>query len=120
MNVNILGTEYTFEVKKKTAEETLLNEDADGLCEIYDKRIVVRPANEMGANTTAGSYYRYKHVVIHEVAHAFAQESGSSYEHDERLIDWMAEMIPHINLVVDQILFEQRANEEKDNGTETG
>lgn len=92
--INVLGTDYVFQ------EDDLNNEllaENDGVCELYEKEIVVRKREYMPGSTEVGRGNRYQHVILHELVHAFAEESGVSYGNDEALVDWIAHMIPLIN-----------------------
>lgn len=99
--VNVLGTDYLFD------EDDLNNENLaenDGVCELYEKEIVVRKREYMPGNTEAGKEKRYQHVIRHELIHAFAQESGVPYGDDEALVDWFAHMIPMINKAYEKVV----------------
>ena len=103
MILNILGTEYTFET------DDLNNKDlavSDGLCRIYDKQILLRKKEFMDADTEKGTEYRFDHVIRHELIHAFAEESGVMYGDNEKLVDWIAHMIPLINRTFEKIKME--------------
>lgn len=94
MKVNVLNTVYDLDVVVK--DEELLKENADGLCHTNDKEIKVRSIDEYSARTSDGKKNRMKHVILHELVHAYAEESGVSYDEDEKLVDWIAKMLPHI------------------------
>ena len=95
--VNILGTEYTYMEDDLNNPDLALN---DGICFIGDKEIVVRRKEFMNGATEKSREYRYRHVIRHELIHAFAEESGVSYGDNEKLVDWIAHMIPYINKAV--------------------
>lgn len=92
--INVLGTDYLYD--EDDLNNKLLAEN-DGVCELYEKEIVVRKKEYMPGSTEAGKEKRYQHVIRHELVHAFAMESGVSYGDDEALVDWIAHMIPLIN-----------------------
>lgn len=91
--INILGTAYTF--REDDLNNPVLAE-ADGICELYDKEIIVRKQEYMAGNTDKARKYRYDHVVRHEIIHAIAEESGVQYGNDEALVDWIASIVPKV------------------------
>lgn len=98
--VNILGTKYSYR------EDDLNNPDlagADGICELFDKEIIVRKKEFMAGKTEQARNYRFKHVLRHELIHAFAQEAGVQYGEDEALVDWIAAIIPRVNKAVAEV-----------------
>lgn len=94
MKVNILGTEYTIKHDDLNNEEL---EEADGLCKLYDKEIILREKQYMCSES------RYEHVKRHEIIHAVAHECGVQYGYDEALVDWIAHIIPIVNSTMTQI-----------------
>lgn len=100
MIVNILGTEYTFKTDDLNNRDLAMS---DGLCRIYEKEILLRKKEFMDAGTEKGTEYRFDHVIRHELIHAFAEESGVSYGDDEKIVDWIAHMIPLINQAFEKI-----------------
>lgn len=99
MKVNILGTEYRVEWKKR-ADDPSLNE-ADGYFDKTSKRIVVC---EKDADCDLDNFPEYcKKVLRHEIVHAFMYESGlgENWEHknigqEETVVDWFAIQGPKI------------------------
>lgn len=92
MKVNILGTVYEI-----IEDEKLI--DADGICEIYTKKIRIRPINlllEQEA-TDQEKKLRRSEVIRHEIIHAFLYESGL-YKlcFNEKLVNWIALQLPKI------------------------
>ena len=91
--VNILGTEYTIEIKQKKDDKYL--ENCDGYCDKTSKKIVVAAEDE---DSQLEIYSEYeKKVTRHEIIHAFLFESGlhenfkhEQWGHDETYIDWVA------------------------------
>ncbi len=99
--VNILGTPYT--IKEDDLNNPILS-DADGICKMYDKEIILRKEEYLAGNTEQGRRYRREHVIRHELVHAFAEESGHNYVINEELTDWIAAMIPKINEAFNRII----------------
>lgn len=93
MNMNILGTEYTFE-----HNTPLLNDMcADGICQKYNKRIVVREVADMleDDDNLEAKKIRYNEVCRHEVIHAFLGEAGlENYNNDENLVVFLSANFP--------------------------
>lgn len=100
MKVNILGTDYSVNISDMNNTEL---SDADGICKIYEKEIVIRDKKYMCGNSEDVQRKRYEHVVRHELVHAVAQECGVQYGDDEALVDWIAHIIPIVNNAIVQI-----------------
>ena len=97
--INVLGTEYTIEIKTK--EENKFLEEIDGYCDKTSKKIVVAAEDE-GNQLEIYSDYQKK-VTRHEIIHAFLFESGlhenfehKQWGHDETTIDWVAVQFPKL------------------------
>lgn len=95
--INILGTEYTVEVKSKQEDKFL--EKCDGYCDKTSKRIVVATKADDCEIEIFEEYQ--KKVTRHEIIHAFLMESGlqenfqkEQWGHDETTIDWIAIQFP--------------------------
>lgn len=101
MNVEVLGTEYEVVIDDMNNERLSAN---DGLCYTFDKKILLRQKELMSGETYEGKCERFRQVVRHELIHAFGEESGVSYDNDEALVDWIARMIPKINIAFDEIM----------------
>lgn len=100
MTVNILGTEYTFTADDLNNRELAEN---DGVCFTADKRAIIRKPCYLAGSTEQRRKERFRHVIRHELIHAFATESAVSYDDDEQLVDWIAAMIPKINRAAEAI-----------------
>lgn len=100
MKVDILGTEYTVEYRKRE-DDNFLNNNRDGYCDKTVKLIVVEDTPK---ETSLGDYDVYKKTVMrHEIIHAFLFESGlhecflhTESGHDETYVDWIATQFPKI------------------------
>lgn len=95
--VNILGTEYEFKIGDLNERELAEN---DGICELYDKYILVRSPEYMCGQSEQSRQNRYYHVIRHEIIHAIAHECGIQYGDDETLVDWIAHIIPIVNKAI--------------------
>ena len=106
MTLNILGTSYSFLIKKREDDKYL--EEMDGYCDWTAKEIVVadiEPDSDSVKNVKA---YMEK-VARHEIIHAFLIESGlheaATFDdtHFEQMVDWIAIQFPKIQRVINQI-----------------
>jgi hypothetical protein len=96
--VNILGTEYTIEIKSKE-QDKFLKGFRDGYCDKTSKKIVVRAEDEESELDDYGIYL--KSIIRHEIVHAFLFESGlhenfshPQFGHEETMVDWIAVQFP--------------------------
>ena len=98
--INILGTEYTVEVKAKEEDSFLAK--CDGYCDKTIHSIVVKAED---SENELSNYEQYKKKCIrHEIIHAFLYESGlhenfehpNQFGHDETMIDWVAVQFPKL------------------------
>lgn len=91
--ISVLGTEYTI-------QHDLQSEMSDGDCGFYDKKIRIRPLENMldsEESTIEERELRKQEVVRHEVIHAFLFESGrSEWARDEDLVDFLAIQSPKL------------------------
>lgn len=92
--VSILGTEY--EILVQTPQENVKLEDAQGIAELWSKKIILdiaKPEKNSFENLNAFN----DKVLRHEIIHAFFHESGlKQYTNDETLVDWLAVQGPKI------------------------
>lgn len=88
--VSILGTKYNIIEQDETENSKLREANANGLCEVYSKEIVLRKFEQHPCNYKNFDEFRKK-VLRHEIIHAFFMESGlTQYMEDEQLVDWLA------------------------------
>lgn len=94
MKVNILGAEY--EIIEQSENENQKLEGANGICEIWSKKIVIESNLIEPHKMLVEEPERFKRKVLrHEIVHAFFAESGLlNYCHDETLIDFLAVQFP--------------------------
>lgn len=109
MKIDILGTSY--EIIRQTEEENQKLKDANGLCEIYSKKIVLREINEDDPNYYENIEAWKNKTFRHEIIHAFFAESGlrnnCAYAEDEELVDWIAIQFPKILQVFEKLKIER-------------
>ena len=106
--VNILGTEYRIEVHKRSEDECMRKNGADGYCSDDGKLIVIADTSEKESfpdmTDIEQSAYR-KRLLRHEITHAFLDESGllhcssvpmGAWARHEEMVDWIAIQFPKI------------------------
>ncbi|UYJ48714.1 MAG: hypothetical protein OGM82_12360 [Flavonifractor plautii] len=108
MIVNVLGTEYTIEIKKYAEDEAFERRSIDGYCDCLTKKIVV-----CDMSTYKGWEHETKETISasekktlrHEIVHAFFDESGlgsntfsvdGPWATNEEMVDWIAVQGPKI------------------------
>ena len=92
-SVNILGTEYHIVVNTPMCQSL----NADGICKVYDKLIVMRECSKLldADDSYETKEQRFNEVMRHEIIHAFFDESGlEEYSNDEQLVCWLAKQFP--------------------------
>ena len=105
MKVNILGTEYEI-VKQKISENPKLK-NANGLCEIYARKIIIEDYDHSAEGLFDNLENYDRKVLRHEIIHAFFAESGlrnnTDYAENEELVDWIAIQFPKIAKVFEKL-----------------
>lgn len=101
MKINILGQEY--EIIIQTERENPKLKDADGICEIYSKKLIIT-TDYAGDPDCFENIEAYIHKVLrHEAFHAFFAEMGiKEWFQDERLVDMLAMQYPRVREIMDQ------------------
>lgn len=108
MKVNILGTEYTVEVKKYQDDDYFERNNYDAYHDGFQKKIVIcdmrtYPGWENEEEDTIR--ISMKQTIRHEITHAFLHESGLAdnsmqsprgWAKNEEMIDWIAFQGPKI------------------------
>ena len=106
MKVNVLGTVYR--IKYVTSLD-----DRGGETDFYTKEIRISEQNDIPAEyKTDNLKEMQRHVLRHELIHAFSFESGmdqSSAAHEawavnEEMIDWMAIQMPKIMAAYESVI----------------
>lgn len=99
--INILGSEWTIEIRRREDDEALGS--IDGYTDTSIKTIVVEDMQqEQGSKASLAEYT--KQVIRHELIHAFLFESGlesnsfstECWAMNEEMIDWFAIQLPKI------------------------
>ena len=102
MTVNVLGTEYTIEKRKRENDAKL--QEADGYTDTSVKLIVIEEMQPEQGSKLDLEYYA-KAVILHELIHAFLFESGMDsnthccdmgWARNEEMVDWFAIQSPKI------------------------
>jgi len=97
MKINILGTEYTIESRKRYKDKRLDGNDA--YCDDSVKKIVLA-VQESDPDNKQDMGVVLRKVTRHEIVHAFLCESGlsccSEWAENEELVDWIAIQGPKI------------------------
>lgn len=96
--INVLGTEYTLEIKTQAEDDFL--DTCDGYCDKTSHSIVV---TSKPADNELKDFEAYqKKCIRHEIIHAFLFESGLHENwshkdgHDETYVDWIAAQFPKL------------------------
>ena len=108
MKINVLGMEYRIETHKVSEDSYLEKNKLAGYCGEEEKLIVVADMSEekyfTGMDEKAQEAY-WKKTLIHEIMHAFFNESGLSdssnqyggaWAKNEEMVDWFAIQSPKI------------------------
>ncbi len=93
--IEILGTVYQLLVDTDGMDQ----QNADGVCRCYAKKIQVRPPEKMLCqdDDLEAKNSRYREVLRHELIHAMLFEAGlGDYYDDEVLVDWLAKLFPRM------------------------
>ena len=115
MTINILGSDYTIELRKFKEDEFMQSQDCDGYCDGYAKKIVLVDFDgderfRFDEETARDNYL--KQILRHEIIHAFLNESGlmdsagivkAAWSKNEEMIDWIAIQFPKIQKVFEKL-----------------
>lgn len=96
MKLNILGTDYEYELTSDTKDASLCG--CDGYCDAYSKRIAIEvDHNRIDPMQTKNIDDLVKKVIRHEITHGFIFESGMcELAENELVVDWFAWMAPKL------------------------
>ena len=104
MRINVLDSEWTIIYSDRKRDSFLVENNADGYCEIGGKLIVINTEFDDWSESEAW----IKKNLRHEIIHAFLLESGIAFEsigegHCEAMIDWFAIQYPKIQKVFEEV-----------------
>ena len=96
MKIDILGTEYDYELTTEHEDTRLCG--CDGYCDAYEKRIAIENGHNKNAPGSIANFDSlYQKVKRHEIIHAYLFESGlQDYAGNEQLVDWIAWRFPKL------------------------
>ena len=100
MKANILGQDYDILI-----DETLKDRGRDGECLMYEKKINIKPVQDMLESDASMSskVTSWNETLRHELIHAFFFESGLvEYGGDETLVDFIAQQFPKLQQIFDE------------------
>lgn len=108
MKINVLGTEYTIDIKKYDEDEAFARSSFDGYCDGLTKQIVCCDMSTYKGwenESTETIEAAQKETLRHEIVHAFFRESGLAdsslivdgpWAKNEEMVDWFAMQGPKI------------------------
>ena len=109
MKIQILGTEWTVEIRKSGDDPKLSKNDWCGYCSGAEKLIVVcdmETCRGWEDDSTAAKLEEQRRCLRHEIVHAFLYESGlgadalsppGAWAYNEEMVDWFARQGPKIH-----------------------
>ena len=112
--VDVLGTQYTIEIKAYNDDPAFAKCNIDGYCEHGTHRIVIGDLHTFpGWEDETEDFIdaNMKHTLAHECIHSYFNESGlqdsahvynGPYAKDEELIDWIAIQVKKIYKTLEQ------------------
>lgn len=105
VKINILGQEYDLLTLSEKEFPKLKIADADGLAELYDKKLIINKDASVPSEESYDNLEAYTDTVVrHEIIHAYFHESGlTGYCRDEQLVDWLALQIPKIMKTIEDV-----------------
>lgn len=101
MEINILGERYEVVIETEDVNPKL--KDADGICEVYSKKLILDLSYTKDPDCF-DNITEYVHKVLrHEAFHAFFAEMGiKGWFQDEELVDMLAMQYPKIRKIMDE------------------
>ena len=101
MKANVLGQDYDIII-----DETLKDRGRDGECLMYEKKIHIKPVQDMLEHDASMSSKAtsWNETLRHELIHAFFFESGLvEYGGDETLVDFIAQQFPKLQAIFNDV-----------------
>lgn len=94
--INILGTDYSIKLIKDK-DESMKASRSDGYVDTSVKDVVVQDSRHLkGGSYQDDQTVYFKHLMRHELIHAFVYESGNKGAdwNMEEMVDWLAMQFP--------------------------
>lgn len=112
--VNVLGTQYTIEIRKIGEDKVLDKNGFAAYCCNDMPLIVIADLEDEGHfefESEAAKNNYFKECLRHEIVHAFLNESGlkNNFEHanrmghEETMIDWIAIQFPKLQKAFEEV-----------------
>ena len=102
--VDVLGTRYTIKVVDANEDKYMKDNHLDGYCSSLSKTIAIADLKLIYPDWTEEERANYqKHILRHELVHAYMDESGlnesalqynQAWSKNEEMIDWIAYQFP--------------------------
>ena len=100
MKANVLGQDYDILI-----DETLKDRGRDGECLMYEKKINIKPVQDMlePDASMSSKVTSWNETLRHELIHAFFFESGLvEYGGDETLVDFIAQQFTKLQQIFNE------------------
>ena len=96
MKINILGTEYDYNITTDKEDLALCNKN--GYCDGYGKIIAIEHNYNEKHPDSIKNFDSFKEIVKrHEIIHAYFHESGMTNEaENELMVEWIARQFPKL------------------------
>ena len=110
--INILGSKWTIEVVKFAKSAVLKDKDAAAIARQYCRTITISDGGDKKLASPEEIDNRFKHILRHEIVHAFLTESGlaacgaqsrTPWPKNEEMVDWIAKQLPKISKVYEEL-----------------
>ena len=112
--IDVLGTEYKFEIRKIQDDDLLKKHNWAGYCSAEGRAIIIADFDDeenWEFRTEEEKDIYSKRTIRHEIIHAFLNESGlidnatyeGSWSANEEMVDWIALQLPKICKVCEEV-----------------
>lgn len=118
IKIPILGSIYKVHIDSYSDNTRYHSDNIDGFEDCSTKEIHICDLNTRPKNSCdfLNNDIRTKHVIKHEIIHAFMDESGvftSSWAHNEELVDWIAWHLDGIYNTSQEIIKKSKKNKRR-------